>query len=239
MSSLRMRMPLSTNRSVATAHSSNSNVRQPLRLTPLRLTRRNLAAIIGVSGLVGPLTGPRPALARRLEGVNKPELLPKEKNKVVIDVAGFLSEGQEKRITTLIEGVEKDTGVKLRLLTQNYPETPGLAIKDYWGVDDDTVVFVADPSFGKSGGNILNFNIGTNVDLQIPPNFWSRLSGKYGATVYWQNSGEDAAIENAVSAIATCAREPPGKLQCSKVQGAFGEDDTSGKWGDFFSQKST
>ena len=83
MSSLRMRMPLSTNRSVATAHSSNSNVRQPLRLTPLRLTRRNLAAIIGVSGLVGPLTGPRPALARRLEGVNKPELLPKEKNKVV------------------------------------------------------------------------------------------------------------------------------------------------------------
>lgn len=28
-------------------------------------------------------------------------------------------------------------------------------------VDDDTVVFVADPGLG----NILNFNVGTNVDL--------------------------------------------------------------------------
>jgi hypothetical protein len=30
----------------------------------------------------------------------------------------------------------------------------GLAIKDYWNVDADTVVFVADPSLG----NIINFN---------------------------------------------------------------------------------
>lgn len=41
----------------------------------------------------------------------------------------------------------------------------GLAIKNYWGVDDNTVVFVADPSLG---GNILNFNVGANVDLQVP-----------------------------------------------------------------------
>ena len=41
----------------------------------------------------------------------------------------------------------------------------GLAIKDFWKVDADTVVFVADPSLG----NILNFNIGANIDLQVPP----------------------------------------------------------------------
>ena len=32
-------------------------------------------------------------------------------------------------------------------------------------MDDDTVVFVADPSLG---GNILNFNVGGNIDLRIP-----------------------------------------------------------------------
>ena len=43
-------------------------------------------------------------------------------------------------------------------------QVAGLAIKDFWGVDGDTVVFVADPSLG----NILNFNVGENVDLKVP-----------------------------------------------------------------------
>jgi hypothetical protein len=72
---------------------------------------------------------------------------------------------QESRIVKEVQSLEEDTGIKLRVLAQNYPQTPGLAIKDYWKVDDDTVVFVADPSLG---GNILNFNVGTNIDLRIP-----------------------------------------------------------------------
>ena len=39
-----------------------------------------------------------------------------------------------------------------------------LLLQDYWGVDGDTVVFVADPNTG----NILNFNVGENVDLAVP-----------------------------------------------------------------------
>ncbi|THG18339.1 hypothetical protein TEA_014795 [Camellia sinensis var. sinensis] len=81
-------------------------------------------------------------------GVNKPELLPEDFS-TVIDVAGFLSDGQEKRISQEIADIEKDTGFKLRVLAQNYPDTPGLAIKDYWQVDDRTVIFVADPTFGR------------------------------------------------------------------------------------------
>lgn len=76
-------------------------------------------------------TGPAQA---RYEGVNRPDLLPSEPNVVVIDVAGFLTEGEEKRLRSEIESLEADTGIKLRLLAQNYPETPGLAVKDYWRV---------------------------------------------------------------------------------------------------------
>ncbi|XP_021289937.1 thylakoid lumenal 15.0 kDa protein 2, chloroplastic isoform X2 [Herrania umbratica] len=132
-------------------------------------------------------------------GVNKPELLPKEFTSV-IDVAGFLSDGQEKRLAEEISNIEKDTGFKLRVLAQNYPDTPGLAIKDFWQVDDRTIVFVADPTF------------------DIPRSFWSRLAGKYGNMFYWKEKGEDASIEAAVLAISNCLREPVGPNNCSEVK---------------------
>lgn len=146
-------------------------------------------------------------------GVNKPELLPKEFT-TVIDVAGFLSDGQEKRLAKEIDSIEKDTGYKLRVLAQNYPDTPGLAIKDFWQVDDRTIVFVADPTFG----NILNFNVGESVDLDIPRSFWSRLAGKYGNMFYWKEKGEDASVEAAVMAISDCLREPVGANNCAEVK---------------------
>ncbi|CAN8257278.1 unnamed protein product [Cochlearia groenlandica] len=152
-------------------------------------------------------------LAEAKVGVNKPELLPKEFTSV-IDVAGFLSNGQERRIAKEIEDLEKDTGFKLRVLAQNYPTTPGLAIKEFWQVDDSTIVFVADPTFG----NILNFNVGATVDLDIPRSFWSRLAGKYGNMFYWKDKGEDASIEAAVMAISSCLREPVGANNCAEIQ---------------------
>lgn len=147
-----------------------------------------------------------------MEGVNKPELLPKEFS-TVIDIAGFLTDGEEKRIKMEIANLEKDTGVKLRLLCQNYPETPGLAIKDFWGVDADTVVFVADPNTG----NILNFNVGANIDLDVPQRFWSALAGKYGNKFFWRDNGETASVKLAVSAIDACLREEQGRFKCSKI----------------------
>ena len=50
------------------------------------------------------------------------------------------------------------------LYTGMHVVAAGLAIKQFWGVDADTVVFVADPSLG----NILNFNVGENIDLMVP-----------------------------------------------------------------------
>ncbi|BBN18260.1 hypothetical protein MPTK1_8g01080 [Marchantia polymorpha subsp. ruderalis] len=152
------------------------------------------------------------ALARP-EGVNRPELLPKEFTPV-IDVAGFLSPAQEGRIAQQVTSLEDETGYKLRVLAQNYPETPGLAVKNFWQVDDNTIVFVADPSMG----NILNFNVGASVDLNVPRSFWSRLAGKYGNIFFWREQGEDASIEAAVEAIGECLREPAGPRACSEIK---------------------
>ncbi|XP_058771155.1 thylakoid lumenal 15.0 kDa protein 2, chloroplastic [Vicia villosa] len=169
-------------------------------------------ALSGALSLCLLLGGAEIAQAAKV-GVNKPELLPKEFT-TVIDVAGFLTDGQEKRLAQEISALEKDTGYKLRVLAQNYPVTPGLAVKDFWQVDDSTVVFVADPTFG----NILNFNVGASVDLDIPRSFWSRLAGKYGNIFYWREKGEDASIESAVMAISNCLREPVGPNNCSEVK---------------------
>ncbi len=61
----------------------------------------------------------------RPEGVNRPELLPKGEVTPVIDVAGFLAPSEEKKLRAEVEALERDTGFRLRVLAQNYPETPG------------------------------------------------------------------------------------------------------------------
>ncbi|KAL2607603.1 hypothetical protein R1flu_026176 [Riccia fluitans] len=180
-------------------------------LLQLPLSTRNWREIASALGLALSLSGVDIALARPV-GVNRPELLPKEFTPV-IDVAGFLSPAQEGRITQKVNSLEDETGFKLRVLAQNYPETPGLAIKEFWKVDDNTIVFVADPNMG----NILNFNVGALVDLNVPRSFWSRLAGKYGNIFFWREKGEDASIEAAVEAIGVCLREPAGPRACSEI----------------------
>ncbi len=39
---------------------------------------------------------------------------------------------QEARIRQRVEALERDTGVKLRVLAQNYPETPGTMLGTTW-----------------------------------------------------------------------------------------------------------
>jgi hypothetical protein len=168
------------------------------------------AAALAVVMSVG---APPLAAEARLEGVNNPNLLPPGPPVPVLDVAGYLTPGDVKRLTAEVESLQRDTGVKLRVLAQAYPQTPGLAVKDYWNVDDDTVVFVADPGLG----NILNFSVGGNIDLDVPPSFWTRLANKYGTKFYWSDKGEQASISAAVSAIDQCLREEPGRLKCSKI----------------------
>lgn len=141
------------------------------------------------------------ALAARPEGVNRPELLPQEFS-TVIDLEKFLASGEARRLKEKIDDLEKRTGFKIRVLTQRYPQTPGLAIRDYWSVDDNTVVMVAD-YFGGSG-QLLKYNVGAAVDILLPPRFWSVLSANLGNKFYVEKNGEAASIINSVESIRTC-----------------------------------
>jgi len=106
--------------------------------------------------------------------------------------------------------LEQDTGFRLRVLCQSYPNTPGLAVRDYWDLgkegqkDDKYIVLVVDQFGGK--GNVLNFNVGEGVKFALPNVFWTRLQGKYGSTFFVKENGIDLAIVNAVESIVQCLR---------------------------------
>ena len=129
----------------------------------------NVASGVMIASTV--LTSSMPAQAR-LEGVNKPELLPKESGLNVIQTEKFLTSGQAKRMDQLLANLERDTGYRVRVLCQAYPNTPGLAIRDYWDLgkegqkDDKYIVLVVDQFGGK--GNVLNFNVGEGVKFALP-----------------------------------------------------------------------
>ena len=148
-------------------------------------------------------------------GVNKPELLPGggTVKTNIIDLEKMLTSGQAKKMDDKLAKLEKETGYKVRILTQSYPNTPGAAIKDYWGVDDNTVVLVVDKGAYRSDGgtttNMLNFNVGSNVELQIAPRVFTGLRNIFGGKQYRSN-GDDVVIESTIDAICTCLRSEDG-----------------------------
>jgi hypothetical protein len=77
-----------------------------------------------LSSLIPAVADPQRATAR-LEAVNRPDLLPSEQGLNVIQTEKFLTSGQAKRLDNMMANLEKDTGFRLRVLCQNYPNTPG------------------------------------------------------------------------------------------------------------------
>lgn len=132
------------------------------------------------------------------QAYNNPDLLP-DAPTPIIDLAKSLTSVQEDRLSQELQQFEAETGWKLRVLTQ-YDRTPGLAVKDYWGLDDKSVLLVAD----SRGGNILNFNVGDAVYQLLPRTFWVELQTRYGNLYFVREEGEDQSILQSLESIKTC-----------------------------------
>ncbi len=131
---------------------------------------------------------------------NNPELLP-ETQTPVIDLAKALTSNQEDSLVKDLNTFEAETGWKLRVLTQ-FERTPGSAVKEFWGLDDHSVLLVADPR----GGNLLNFSVGDGLYSLLPRTFWIELQTRFGNQFFVREHGEDGSILSALDAIKTCLR---------------------------------
>jgi len=140
------------------------------------------------------------AIAPAAQAYENPQLLPSEQT-TVIDLAKNLTGVQEEALAKDLEAFEAETGWKLRVLTQ-FDQTPGRAVKDFWGLDDKSVLLVAD----ARGGNILNFSVGDAFYELMPRTFWIELQTRYGNQFFVRENGEDQAIIQALESVKTCLR---------------------------------
>lgn len=167
--------------------------------------RRILVSIAAflVAGSVWAINSPA-ALA-----YDNPELLPKTFTPVV-DLGKSLTDLQENKLVEELNEFQQETGWKLRVLTQ-YDRTPGRAVINYWGLDDKSILLVAD----SRGGNILSFSVGDAVYELLPRTFWIELQTRFGNLYFVREEGEDQAIIQAMQTVEGCLR----KGGCNVVPG--------------------
>jgi hypothetical protein len=158
-----------------------------------RIQRLSIGLIACFLTLLTWMTMPAPARA-----VNNPELLPDQVTPVV-DLANYLPKLQEESLIQTINGFEEQTGWKLRVLTQ-YDRSPGRAVINFWGLDDKSILLVAD---GR-GGNLLAFSIGDAVYELLPRTFWIELQARFGNLYYVRDNGENNAIAQSLETVKTC-----------------------------------
>jgi len=138
------------------------------------------------------------AQAPAAQAYDNPDLLP-DIQTPIIDLAKSLTDIQEEALAEDLEKFEAQTGWKLRVLTQ-YDRTPGRAVKNYWGLDDKSVLLIAD----SRGGNILNFSVGDALYEFLPRTFWIELQTRFGNMFFVREEGEDQSIMQSLESIKTC-----------------------------------
>ncbi|MEM9215497.1 MAG: TPM domain-containing protein [Cyanobacteria bacterium P01_F01_bin.150] len=149
------------------------------------------------------------SIAPEAQAFDNPELLPDQPTNI-IDLADSLPTLQEQALDKQLTKFEDETGWKLRVLTQ-FDQTPGRAVKDFWGLDDKSFMLIADPR----GGNLLNFSVGEGFRDLFPRTFWIELQTRYGNQFFVRDNGEDGAILSTINALKGCLE----KDGCNAVPG--------------------
>jgi hypothetical protein len=135
------------------------------------------------------------------QAYDAPELLPQEYTNV-IDLGRFLTVSEEQQLDRQLTEFERRTGWKLRVLTQ-VDQTPGRAVKGFWGLNDHSVMLVAD----SRGRNLLNFSVGDDVYPLLSRNFWIELQARYGNQFYVREQGYDQSILSAAATVMQCLEQ--------------------------------
>lgn len=154
-----------------------------------RLLASLIAIIVGLSVW---------SIAPTAQAYNNPDLLP-DHPVPIIDLAKSLTGTQQQVLIENLTKFEQKTGWKLRVLTQ-YDRTPGQAVRKFWGLDDKSILLVAD----QRGGNLLNFNVGMGAYKYMPRTFWIELQTRFGNLYFVRENGEDQAILQSIETIETC-----------------------------------
>ena len=158
---------------------------------PNSLRRLLLGLCLVLALVLGTVAGPAQAY-------DNPDLLP-DHDTPVIDLAKLLTDGQRQALEAELRDYEETSGWKLRVLTQ-YDRTPGLAVREFWNLDDRSLLLVAD----ERGGNLLNFNVGDALFALMPRTFWVELQTRYGNQFYVREHGQDAAVLDSLHAVKGC-----------------------------------
>lgn len=141
------------------------------------------------------------AIAPPAYAYDNPDLLPETQTNV-IDLADSLASIQQDDLDRNLSDFEAETGWKIRVLTQ-FDRTPGRAVKEYWNLDDHSLLLVADPR----GGNLLNFSVGDDFYEFMPRTFWIELQTRYGNQFFVREQGEDRSIIEALESVKGCLRQ--------------------------------
>jgi hypothetical protein len=157
-----------------------------------RITTGLLALLLAL------LVGWLPAWTGSAQADDNPDLLPDHPTPV-IDLARLLTDGQRSDLESELNEFARSSGWKLRVLTQ-YDRTPGLAVKEFWQLDERSLLLVAD----ERGGNLLNFNVGDALFALMPRTFWVELQTRFGNQYYVREHGRDGAVLDALHTVKGC-----------------------------------